>query len=67
MPSSGMWRRVDLVRIDVLPKCRFLKDQFDAIYQKTAFFIVTAVKTSNPKFRWVALPFRLFCGHPDTR
>jgi hypothetical protein len=32
MPSSGVWRRVDV---------------HGATPQKTAFFIVTAVKTSN--------------------
>jgi hypothetical protein len=35
------WRRY------VLPKCRFLHDPHGVISQKTAFFIVTAMKTSN--------------------
>jgi hypothetical protein len=59
MPSSGMWRRVDLVWTDVS------EERIASIFrveksanqepasaggcrlQKTAFFIVTAVKTSN--------------------
>jgi hypothetical protein len=36
------WRR------HALPKHRFSQDLHDATSQKTAFFIVTAVKTSNP-------------------
>jgi hypothetical protein len=45
MPSSGMWRRVDLVCTVVPPKGRVTQDLHGAISQKTAFFIVTAVKT----------------------
>jgi hypothetical protein len=47
MPSSRMWRRVDLVRTDVPPKRRFTQDLHGATSQKTVFSIVTAVKTSN--------------------
>jgi hypothetical protein len=63
--SSGMLRRVALVRIDVseelsasfirvtrigelgTTKCRFLQEPHDVTSQKTPFFIVTAVKTSD--------------------
>jgi hypothetical protein len=41
---SGMLRRVALVRTDVPPKCCFLHG---VTSEKTAFFIVTAMKTSN--------------------
>jgi hypothetical protein len=47
MPSSGKWRRVDLMWTDVPPKRRFIQALYDATSQKTAFFIVTDVKTSN--------------------
>jgi hypothetical protein len=61
MPFSGMLPRVALVRTDVSekhsaswrwrreipPKRRFLQDPHGVTSQKTAFFIVTAVKTSN--------------------
>jgi hypothetical protein len=46
-PSSGMWRLVDLVWTAVPPKRRFIQDLHGAPSQKTAFFMVTAVKTSN--------------------
>jgi hypothetical protein len=46
IPSSGMWRRVALVCTDVT-KRRFTQDLHGATSQKTPFFIVTAVKTSN--------------------
>jgi hypothetical protein len=42
-----MWCRVDLVCTVVLPKRRFTQDLHGATSQKTAFFIVTVVKTSN--------------------
>jgi hypothetical protein len=43
MPSFGVWRRVDVVDwTDVS------EDRIASTPQKTAFFIVTAVKTSNP-------------------
>jgi hypothetical protein len=78
IPSSRMWRRVDLVWTDVSeefiaiccflltlvprsriflprrwrqyvpPKRRFTQKLHGATSQKTVFFIVTAVKTSNP-------------------
>jgi hypothetical protein len=35
---------------DVPPKRRFIINPHDAKFQKTAFFIVTAVKTSSPKY-----------------
>jgi hypothetical protein len=63
MVSSGKLRRVALVRTDVseeltasfirvtrigeLGTTRFLQDPHDVTSQKTLFFIVTAVKTSN--------------------
>jgi hypothetical protein len=45
MASSGMLRRVALVRTDV--SSEFLQGPHDVTSQKTPFFIVTAVKTSN--------------------
>jgi hypothetical protein len=38
---------VALVRSDVLDECQFLQEPHDVTSQKMAFFIVTAVKTSN--------------------
>jgi hypothetical protein len=44
----------------VPPKRRFTQDLHDATSQKTAFFIVTAVKTSNVTSKYkVTLPFRI--------
>jgi hypothetical protein len=59
MTSSGMWRHVDLVWTDVSEEhiisilrveksVRFTQDLHSTTSQKMAFFIVTAVKTSNP-------------------
>jgi hypothetical protein len=45
MPASGMLRRVALVGTDVPLKCQFLQGPHGVTSQKTAFFIVTAVKT----------------------
>jgi hypothetical protein len=49
-----MWRRVDLVRTDVSEECVAsifrLEEPHGATSQKTAFFIATDVKTSNPTF-----------------
>jgi hypothetical protein len=45
-----MWRRVDLVWTDVPEECIasiYPEDLHEATSQKTAFFLVTAVKTSN--------------------
>jgi hypothetical protein len=42
-----MWRRVDLVCTEVSEDRRFHQDYPGATSQKTAFFIVTALKTSN--------------------
>jgi hypothetical protein len=42
-----MWRRVDLVWTDVSEELRLIQDLHGATSQNTAFFIVTAVKTSN--------------------
>jgi hypothetical protein len=47
MVSSGLLRRVALVRTEVPPKRRFLQEPHGVTTQKTPFFIVTAVKTSN--------------------
>jgi hypothetical protein len=69
MPSSGKWRRVDIVnrrfggpyrlhlqgirnpravnQREQVPTRRFTQDLHGPTTQKTAFFIVTAVKTSN--------------------
>jgi hypothetical protein len=48
MPSYGMWRCVDLVWTDVSEKeRRFTQKLHGATSLNTAFFIVTAVKTSN--------------------
>jgi hypothetical protein len=38
MPSSGLWRRVDLVGTDVSEKRQFPQDLHGATSQKTAFF-----------------------------
>jgi hypothetical protein len=46
MPSSGMLRRVALVRTDV-SEHRVIQEPHRVTAQKMAFFIVTAVKTSN--------------------
>jgi hypothetical protein len=47
--SSVFWDVTDVafVRAYVHPKRRFLQEPRGVTYQKTAFFIVTAVKTSN--------------------
>jgi hypothetical protein len=47
MVSSGLLRRVALVRTDVSEEPRFLQEPHGVTTQKTPFFIVTAVKTSN--------------------
>jgi hypothetical protein len=47
MPSSGMWRCVDLVWTDVSEERLFTQDLHGVRSKKTAFFIVTAVKTLN--------------------
>jgi hypothetical protein len=47
MPSYGMWRRVDLVWNYVSEERRFTQYLHGATSQKTAFFIVTAMKISN--------------------
>jgi hypothetical protein len=44
-------------------KRRFIINPHDATFQKTAFFIVTAVKTSNPiSLNYYYLLTDLFCG-----
>jgi hypothetical protein len=47
MLSSEMWRCVDLTLTDVSEERRLTQDLYSATYQKTTFFIVTAVKASN--------------------
>jgi hypothetical protein len=53
MMTSGMLRRVALVRTDVSeeltppPKRQFLQEAHGVTSQKAAFFIWTGVKTSN--------------------
>jgi hypothetical protein len=49
MPSSGMLRRVALVRTDVSEElsASFIRVTIGETSQQTPFFIVTAVKTSN--------------------
>jgi hypothetical protein len=47
IPSSEMWCRVDLVWTDVSEERRFIQYLHNGTSQKTAFFIVTAVKTSD--------------------
>jgi hypothetical protein len=44
MPSSGMLRSVALVRTGVPPKCWYLEEPHGITFQKTAFFILDAVK-----------------------
>jgi hypothetical protein len=39
MPSSGMWRRVDLVSTYVSEERRFTQDLYGVTSQKKAFFI----------------------------
>jgi hypothetical protein len=47
MPSSEMRCRVDRVWTDVSEERQFTQDVHGSTSQKTAFFIVTAVKTST--------------------
>jgi hypothetical protein len=47
MVSSGLLRRVAIVRTDVSEEPRFLQEPHGVTTQKTPFFLVTAVKTSN--------------------
>jgi hypothetical protein len=67
MESSGMLRRVALVRteelrasfirvtrIGELVHSRFLQEPHDVISQETPFFIVTAVKTSNLTLEFIS-------------
>jgi hypothetical protein len=49
VPSSGMLRSVTLVRTDVSEERRFLQEPHGLTSQKTTFFVVTTVKTSNLK------------------
>jgi hypothetical protein len=46
MLSSVTLRCVNLLTANVPPKCQFLQETYGITSQKTAFFIVTAVKTS---------------------
>jgi hypothetical protein len=50
MPYAGLLCRVIFVDTDVPPKRLFLQEPHCVTSQKMAFFIVTAVKTSNPTF-----------------
>jgi hypothetical protein len=50
MPSSGMLRRVALIRTEVSDEHRFLQEPHGVTSQKTAFFRVIAVK--NLKSYW---------------
>jgi hypothetical protein len=47
MQSSGILRYVALVRTSVLEERRFLQEPHCVTSQKAAFFLVTAIKTSN--------------------
>jgi hypothetical protein len=47
MLSSGILRPVALVRTDFSDENRFLKEPHGLASQKTSFFIVIAVETSN--------------------
>jgi hypothetical protein len=47
MSSSGMLHRVALVRTDVKEVRLSLQEPHGVTSEKTTFFIVTAVKTSN--------------------
>jgi hypothetical protein len=47
-----MWRLVYLVRTNVSEERQFLQDPHSATPQKTAFFVVTAVKALNPKCQY---------------
>jgi hypothetical protein len=50
--SSGILRRLALVRTDVWEERRFLQELHGVTFQKTPFFIVTAVKTSDLTQYW---------------
>jgi hypothetical protein len=52
-----MLRRVALVRNEYPPKRRLLQDSHGVTSQKTAFFIVTAVKISNLKIFYIILNY----------
>jgi hypothetical protein len=56
MASSGMLRRVALVRTDVSKEHRFLQEPHGVTSKKTPFFIITSMKTSNLTFE----PYALF-------
>jgi hypothetical protein len=51
------------LRLYVPPKRRFTQDQHGATSQKTAFFIVTAVKTSNLQLYANPACSAICCGH----
>jgi hypothetical protein len=53
-----MWRRVDLVWTDFPPKRRLKQDLHGVTSQKMAFFIVTAVKTSNITLYYTCFSFK---------
>jgi hypothetical protein len=70
MPSSGMLRCVALVRTHVTEERRFLHKPHSVTCQKTALFIVTAVKTSNltqQHFRsWICFNLQMRIGEKPT-
>jgi hypothetical protein len=47
MPSPVMLRLVALVRTEVSEERLILRETYSVTFEKTAFFIVTAAKTSN--------------------
>jgi hypothetical protein len=48
---SGMLHHVALEKTDIPPKCWFSQEPHGVTSQKTAFFIVSTIKTSNPTNR----------------
>jgi hypothetical protein len=60
MPSSGLLHCMSLVRTDVPPKCQFLQEPHYITNQKTAFFTVTVVKTSNLTWTYTVVTLRGF-------
>jgi hypothetical protein len=56
MASSGVLRRVALVRTDVSEELSALEPH-GVTSQKTSFFVVTAVKTSNLTYTYLTVSF----------
>jgi hypothetical protein len=59
MPAYGILRRVSLVRTDFSEEHPFLQEPRGVTSQKTAFFMIIAMETSN-------LTFFILITEPDT-